>query len=295
MITTTRYCVRATVTSIAVFVCATGALAATIDVAMVTVYGASDPLVDYLNNNFNNVGTITTGVFDDAGATGPTDPPTGWPTLTSEDIVIVTRDVGSTLYDQSANEIDFWHGLSSPVILMSAFLVENGRWGWIDEGDQDPRLGGADDSKPTAAGLTDPLLDGVTVTGGLTDLFNVGGTGGNIYEWVDYVAAKEGGGTILVNDPSDQHNCLARWDAGDAPGDLTPSFEPISNTTFGGKRIHFGMHTGGSPSDLSADGQTVLNNILAEAGLSLIPEPSSFMLAVIGLMALGFAGRSRKK
>lgn len=85
-------------------------LTAQLDIVVVTTQGDADPLVGYLQENFSNVGSITTGSFERTDTRAAERA-----TVSGADLVVVSRAANSPKLRQNAAEVDFWNGLSQPM------------------------------------------------------------------------------------------------------------------------------------------------------------------------------------
>jgi len=79
--------------------------------------------------------------------------------LNAADLVLFSRSSNSGDYDDD-NEIAQWNSVTTPLIQMSAYLVRNSRWVWIDSGSVTNLVG------PTleVTAVDHPVLDGVALS-----------------------------------------------------------------------------------------------------------------------------------
>ncbi|MHC4988592.1 MAG: putative Ig domain-containing protein, partial [Planctomycetota bacterium] len=211
-----------------------------------------DAMTGFLNDKFaGRLGTITSGSYE-----------TGAPPATANDLVIIMRALNNGAYDDSAAEVTGWNSLAAPILMISAFQADDDNLGWITSTNQ------LELTSPAGAETlvtSDPLFDGVTVTGGYADLI------------VDGTAYKANPASGFVS--TDVVDVVASTDAGAivlariAEGSAWASTNPASGT-HGGDRIVFHFHknpasSNGLYDDLTADGQIVLENAIDE----LLPTP----------------------
>lgn len=176
-----------------------------------TSQSGDQSLIDFINNNFTNVTSVTYGDYSDP-ATIPTD----------TDIYMVGRKLSSTAYANATNSATF-NAMTNPVVCFTSYVARDlgGRWGW-HSGSAD---GNFDQTNMTvtAAGAT---VLGLTAGSGYTFYSNAGSEYG-----VSQDGASVGGGSVLVTVPlvAGGNGILAAgWTAGQTNA---------IGQTFGGNRL----------------------------------------------------------
>jgi hypothetical protein len=200
-------------------------------------------------------------------------------TLNAADAVILGRANASAQFQAAAGEL--WNSqIASPVIAMSAYLVRDNRMRWVTGND-------LPDSGPTpliAANASHPVFQGISLNPD-------GSTMGNYNVMIDRGTSTNtnlpvGGSVIawnpLVSTGGVQGVAIAEWSQGATIG---------GNMTLAGYRMLF---NGGSREpdgaavtaagvlDLTPLGQQLFLNAVNHA--VSVPEPSSIVLACIGLL-----------
>ncbi len=188
------------------------------------------------------------------------------------DLVLVARETNSGSYDDGTEPQD-WNGLAIPIISNAIHIMRSSRWGWID-GTSLPGLGSATDydAYPDAG---HPFLDGVGSTTFLSPGFATTGAASPLPAGSIEVATLNGGashGIFVFPEGTTMFN---------------------GRGTAGGLRIGYIRGNEGSWDNITADGEQILRNMITVA---TIPEPSTLVLAALGLLGLlGFTRRRRRK
>jgi PEP-CTERM motif len=206
--------------------------------------------------------------------------------LNSADLIIASRAVASGNFDNAAGEI--WNEqITKPVIAMSAYITRNNRMGWATGS-------GVPDSGPTplvAANPAHPIFAGITFAGNGVTMAN------NYNVMIDRGTTQMGesplNGTIIATNPLFPNSvAIAEWAAG-----ATVMDEVVGAQTLAGPRYFFaggsrepngGAVTAAGVMDLTADGQQLFLNTVNYA---LIPEPATWLLALLGLSLLAYFKR----
>jgi hypothetical protein len=203
--------------------------------------------------------------------------------LTDVDLVIIGRSVSSA--DYANGNADGYNGLNIPVLNFTSYTARSAdnRMGWhTDSATNDKSVAGAE-TTITAAGS---LLLGIPA--GDYDLFdtNEGGT----FNGLGTGTASVGGGSILATIGGDI--LAAYWATGQAPGDPTAA----GVDTFPAPRLLLNIDddprpTGEFTAQTDLGLQITVGAIADFGGLTVIPEPSTALLALAGL---GLLGRRRR-
>ena len=232
----------------------------------------------------------------------PTSDAPNVPLLNTFDLVIIGRSVNSGHYELDA-ETAAWHSIAAPTIVMGGYTLRSSRLGYttgttIPDTAGDVRLTVADPSHPIFAGIA---LDGantmVNPYAGLTTFNAVAQRGISVN-----TNPLAGGGQVLasvgtVGDPANSGTgmIIGFWEPGAAMG-------TVPSDALGGYRLVFlsgsreqasGLAAGGSETaglfDLYPDGGRMFLN--AVDFMVNIPEPSSTLLAMLGIAGVGFMRR----
>ena len=213
-------------------------------------------------------------------------------TIESADIVIIGRTLSSADYQNGV--ADGYNTLAIPVIALTSYVArpDGNRLGW--------HTTGATTNAPVAAFETAVTAAGSTIFGiasGLADFFE--GNPGGDFNGLSNIGFSVGGGTVLATIEGRLQS--AYWAAGSAPGDpvaASPVGDP--NFVFPGERFLFNLDNdveGGGAftfQNLTPDGTAALVAGLSHVtGLAVIPEPSSALMAVVGIAACGLCRRRR--
>lgn len=230
---------------------------------------------NYLNSNFLNIDEIRHGNFANFANAGTQDALNGTGAFAgagAADIVIIGRTLTSAAY--SGGAADGYNTLSIPIVALTTFVTRptGNRLGWhAGTNSNDQSILGAE-TTITAAGAT------IFGSSGTVDWFD-GNTGDDFNGLTP--PGSFGGGTILSTIGGDIQS--ARWEAGDAPGDVTTA--GVAN--FPGDRLLFNLdNDGGTIATLTPAGQAALIAALETVGLQAVPEPSSALLGLIGIAGL---------
>ena len=190
------------------------------------------------------------------------------------DLVIIGRTLSSTDYDNG--DAAGYNALPIPVVSFTSYVSrpDGDRMGW--------HAGGVTTNKSTVGNET-------VITAAGNSLFGAGPfdwheSSGNTFNGPG--VGSVGGGDILATIGGDI--LVASWVAGDAPGNVTAA----GVATFGGQRLLFnldndtvGLSTGTFAS-LTDAGEEALFKALLTVGLTVIPEPATASLALMGLGGL---------
>ncbi len=179
--------------------------------------------------------------------------------LEAADLVIIGRDCNSSGVSSDANEIAFWNGLKTPVMLMSSYIAGSNRWNWFNTTSQSARESYYD------VKAVDP--NGVLFAGVALDANDVA-------QWYDpnvasgyssfILMADAGNGTALAVRPDNGNVLVVEWAKGKA-------FYEGSAQTPGGRRMFFnagtqeisGLKTDWGVMNLNAEGQQIFLNAVA--------------------------------
>lgn len=196
--------------------------------------------------------------------------------LNAADLVIVSRDTDSGQYDDGSEPTD-WNAITTPLMQMSQYLVRSSRWKWLNTGG----ISGTGDGVLEVIDTGHPIFQGVTLGAG--DTVDIATSSTPLGD-----ATSAGNGQLLAIDPDNNGVAIAFWDTG-------TEFYSGAGQFAGGPRMFFGAGLdGNNPKagyNLTADGELVfLNAVDFLAPQAVIPEPSTFVLAVLGLLGLGLFG-----
>ena len=256
------------------------ALAGTISLssAVNILVSASDTsqIEAFLSANYTNANVTAAGNFSDFGAQATQD------ALVGVDLVIIGRSLSSA--DYANGRADGYNGLNIPVLNFTSYTARNAgnRMGWHAGSASANQLVAGAETTITAAGAA--LLG---IPQGNYDIFdtNVGGTFNGLG------TGSVGGGNVLATIGGDI--LAAYWGTGQAPGDPTAA----GVDTFPAPRLLLnidddprpnGEFTAQTPLGL----QLTVGAIADFGGLTVVPEPSTALLAFAGL---GLLGRRRQR
>jgi hypothetical protein len=187
--------------------------------------------------------------------------------LNAADLVIFSRTTSSGHHDDG-DEPTLWNSVTTPIILMNAYLVRTNRWLWMDT----TTINKADDIM-MASDPTHPLFDGVTLEMGTMVLFRDNTVGEGITSFVG--SSDVGNGTLIAQRLSADGAWIAEW----AP---CVEFFPGSGQIAGGPRMLFTAGTqeedGPPPTpygawDLTAEGEKMFRNAIAHMIAATPPPP----------------------
>ena len=168
--------------------------------------------------------------------------------LNAADLVIVARNNDSGKFDDSAQEIADWNGLTSRLLLLSAYIARNDRWKWLNSAS----LVAGTSANQVVVDAGDRAYAGLSVmNGSSTNAYTASAT-------VDTTQASgAGNGTLIARtDDASGFVMAARWSAG-------TEFYAGSGQTAAAERVYF-------PTDLfaysnfSAFGKSVYQNLIGE-------------------------------
>ena len=193
--------------------------------------------------------------------------------LDAADLVIISRSSNSGNYDDG-DEISLWNSVTSPMIQLSAFLLRNSRWVWMNSATtvnyESPLMEVLDPDNPIFAGV---VLDAAN------QVAAVDATGSGQTTFLD--TTDVGNGTLLARTADGASAWIAEWAAGveyyDGAGQIA-----------GGNRLMFMAGTqevNVTPQgmlNLTAEGQLMLINaiayMLAKEPVAVPVENGSFEL-----------------
>jgi len=192
--------------------------------------------------------------------------------LNAADLVIFSRSTNSGNYDDG-EEPTQWNAVTTPLIQMSAYLVRNSRWHWLDSGTATnnsgaPAMQVLDASHPIFAGVT---LDPNNVVDALDP--NVGAGETSFCGTLD-----AGNGALLAQAVGAELAWIAEWPAG-------VEFYPGAGQVAGGKRLYFAAGTQEvdlTPQgalNLSAAGEQMFANAIAYMTVKVADPLSQGLLA----------------
>lgn len=176
--------------------------------------------------------------------------------LDAADLVIISRSTNSGNYN-SDDEPTQWNSITAPLIQMSAYLVRNSRWKWIDSSSATnnsgaPTMQVLDPNHPVFAGVT---LDPNNMVVALDAAVGSGET--------SFVGSLDAGnGTLLAQAAGADLAWIAEWESG-------VEFYAGAGQIAGGKRMYFAAGTqevGTTPQgalNLSAEGELMFANAIA--------------------------------
>jgi len=245
-----------------------------------TGYAAErDSLITFLNDHFpGQLGTITSDAYL-----------TNAPAAGAGDLVIFGRATGSGQYDESVAEIESWNNSAAGILMLTSYPTESDRFGWSTSTAGGTAVATGSETTVTA----DDLFNGVTITNGHADLLAVDTR-------TQPATAYARDGQMVVGTAPDGTAILVRIDKGTAWATTATTSDPSG--THGGARIVFYASEptadagyNGLYADLTADGQIVLENAIAELLSAIIAEPvriESSMTLVDQVMKLEVSGAS---
>ncbi|MDF3130536.1 PEP-CTERM sorting domain-containing protein [Kiritimatiellaeota bacterium B1221] len=216
------------------------------------------PLNTYFE--FGGADTLSFGSFTDHTNPGTIS------TLTGADLIVFTRNTNSANFTGSG-ESTFWNSLAAPIIMSSNLLLRDTRFGWANS--SSTTVGDPAGAETTLSAAGASFLG---LTAGDQDLFingNQGMANTNTF----------GDGIIYGTDKNSPLGVgIVHWDAGDsaANGDV-----------FGGERLFIGTNLSFT---LNTAGDTAFNNAIG----TMIPEPSSILMSLLGFGLVGLVVRRRK-
>jgi len=130
-------------------------------------------------------------------------------TLKAADLIIVSRNSNSGNYIDEGDELNQWNSMPTPMILMTAYLVRNNRWQWVDTNDYEQyapitQMDVVDTSHPIFAGVTTEAVG----TKNLVEVINE-----NVDEGTNtfITFADAGNGTVLARRSDDGRIWIAEW------------------------------------------------------------------------------------
>ena len=180
--------------------------------------------------------------------------------LNAADLVIVSRSTNSGNYDED-DEPTQWNSITTPLIQMSAYLVRNSRWKWMDSGTA------TNDSGSPAMQVLDPnhpIFAGVTLDPNNVVEAADASVGAGITSFVGTLSA--GNGVLLAQAVADAELAwIAEWPAG-------VEFYDGAGQIAGGKRLFFAAGT----QEIDATPQGALN--LTSAGEQMFANAIAYML-----------------
>jgi hypothetical protein len=169
--------------------------------------------------------------------------------LNAADLIIFSRTTSSGDHDEG-DEPTLWNSVTTPIIMMNAYLVRTSRWLWMDT---TSTVKG--DDIMLALDTTHPVFEGVTLEAGSMVIFRDNTIGEGIATFVG--STDVGNGTLIAQALSNDWAWIAEWAAG-------VEFFAGSGQIAGGPRMLFIAGTqeedGPPPTpygawDLTADGE----------------------------------------
>ncbi len=195
--------------------------------------------------------------------------------LNDAKLVIVSKATDFGEYSDSNSvggeeEETLWNNITSPMILLNAYLAGSDNWNWLNSTDQ-LRLGGAPIMEAVVSGH--PIFDGVTLVGRKVDVLDE--TVGSGYTSFMQVTTA-GNGTVYARTPDPNGWVwIVEWARG-------AEFYDGAGQIAGGRRVYFSAGTGGfNPGiyNLTAEGEKVFLNAVDYMRLPVIkayiPYPSN--------------------
>jgi hypothetical protein len=177
--------------------------------------------------------------------------------LEAADLIIISRNTNSGNYDDG-NEPTEWNSVSTPLIMMTAYIARSNRWQWINGTTITEYY---DETLMNVVDVNHPVFAGVAIES--EDSFNLVDV---IDETVDLgqntfiIATDVGNGTLLAKRVDDDSIWIAEWQAG-------VNFYESTGQVPAGKRMLFTAGGGGGQlagsMNLNADGQTMFLNAVA--------------------------------
>ncbi len=166
--------------------------------------------------------------------------------LEAADLVIVARNTSSGNFT-NGTEVSDWNGITTRLLLSSAYLARTERWRWLNGGLQTGIT-----AQQVIVDADDPAYAGLGVANG---------TSTNAYAASAVVdttqATGAGNGTLVARaDAASQRVMLARWTAG-------TEFYAGSGQTAGAERVYFPTDFG-SYSNFTEFGKSVYHNLIGE-------------------------------
>jgi uncharacterized surface protein with fasciclin (FAS1) repeats len=184
--------------------------------------------------------------------------------LNAADLVIISRLSNSGNYDDGA-EVTQWNSITAPMLQLSAYLVRNSRWKWMDTGTA------SNNTTDTVMEVLDPtheLFAGVTLSTADPNDPNVVA---NLVSVIDpnvgtgmtsFMGTLDpGNGTLLATAPASGMAWIVEWDKGVEYYDGAGQFA-------GGPRLYFAVGTqesGATPQgawNLTAEGEIMFANAI---------------------------------
>jgi hypothetical protein len=191
--------------------------------------------------------------------------------MEAADLVIVSRTTNSGNYATDATEVTQWNSVTTPLLMMTAYLPRNSRWLWVNSATlSEP----ANEAMLAAVVADHPIFAGVPLTDGQVDVINGTVDSGQMC----FLTTQDvGNGTLLARRADNTGVWIAEWEAG------TP-FYTGSTQTPAGKRMLLtaGGGTGQTMGSMNftADGQRIFLNavrymlgLLVDAGAASAPAP----------------------
>ncbi len=196
-------------------------------------------------------------------------------TLEAADLIIVSRTTNSGNYAADATEVTQWNSVTTPVMLLSAYIARSNRWQWVNsegitEYGGETLLQVQDDSHP--------IFTGVNVSSGQVDLVDGAVDSGQASI---VTVGNVGNGTLIGSRLGDGNVWIGEW----APG--TTFYSGTSQVAAGRRMLFVGAGGGGGQTagsmNFTPDGQTIfLNAVAYMLGLDLNPGRASAPLPEAG-------------
>ncbi|MBN1359244.1 MAG: LamG domain-containing protein [Sedimentisphaerales bacterium] len=185
-------------------------------------------------------------------------------TLEAADLVIVSRTTNSGNYAGDATEVTQWNSVTTPLLLLTAYLVRSNRWQWINSD------GITEYTAQTAMQVEDathPIFTGVNVGNGQIDVIDAAVNSGQ----ATFLTAPNASNGTLIATRSDNGNVwIVEWEPG------TVFYDGTSQVPAGKRMLLSGAGGGGAQTagsmNFTPAGQTIfLNAVAYMLGLDLNP------------------------
>lgn len=242
------------------------AQAAKLDIVLVGDLAVYDqPTINFLQELYGN-----TAVIDYTAAAYQTLDSTKIARLNAANLVVMGRRCGSGTYATDATETTQWNNLTTKLILMTPYLSRNTHWKWFDS----TAISGTADAGFTTLQVavpSDPIFNGVTVTGGKVQIFQDPGYNNRPIS----VSTAHNGQVLARCDPGATKLAIVRWT------DTATPYYAGSSETPKGPRLYCAIQdddqnkSGADFIDqlatLTPDGKKMLQNVFK----SMLPIPAA--------------------
>ncbi len=127
--------------------------------------------------------------------------------LNAADLIVISRSTNSGDYATDATEVSQWNGVTTPIILMTAYIARSSRWLWVNSTTinnlVEPTMDVLVPEHPIFTGVDLGASNQVTLVEGTT------GTG-----QTSFIGSTDvGSGTVLVS--TGANTCIGEWPAGE--------------------------------------------------------------------------------